>query len=102
MILAIYLFFPFFIDIFERKQTSDLIRNLDYLSYYNVAINKLAKSGVILADNTLWSGKIIDEKFQNDEQTKGVMQFNNYIKGDTRIEKVILPVRDGLTIIRKI
>ena len=74
----------------------------DYLSYYEVAIDKLIKGGIILADNTLWNGKIVDEKFQNDEQTKGVMQFNNHIKNDTRIEKVILPIRDGLTIIRKI
>ncbi len=74
----------------------------DYLSYYNVAIEKLKRGGIILADNTLWNGKIVDEKFHNDEQTKGVMQFNNHIKDDTRIEKVILPIRDGLTIIRKI
>lgn len=74
----------------------------DYLSYYNIAIEKLKKGGVILADNTLWNGKVVEDKFHNDEQTLGVMKFNNHIKDDTRIEKVILPIRDGLTIIRKI
>lgn len=74
----------------------------DYLSYYNIAIEKLKKGGIILADNTLWNGKIVENKFHKDEQTHGVMEFNNHIKDDTRIEKVILPIRDGLTIIRKI
>ena len=74
----------------------------DYLSYYHIAIEKLKKGGVILADNTLWNGKVVEDKFHKDEQTCGVMKFNNHIKDDTRIEKVILPIRDGLTIIRKI
>jgi predicted O-methyltransferase YrrM len=73
----------------------------DYCSYYNIAFDKLRKGGVILADNTLWNGKVIDPKFQNDDQTKGVLKFNSLIKEDSRIEKVILPIRDGLTIIRK-
>lgn len=73
----------------------------DYCAYYDIAFKKLRKGGVILADNTLWNGKVIDENFQNDGQTKGVLEFNNHIKEDTRIEKVILPIRDGLTIIRK-
>ena len=73
----------------------------DYCAYYDIAFEKLRKGGFILADNTLWSGKVIDEKFQKDSQTKGVMAFNNQIKEDTRIEKVILPIRDGLTIIQK-
>ena len=73
----------------------------DYCAYYDIAFDKLRKGGFILADNTLWSGKVLDKKFQNDDQTKGVMEFNNHIKEDTRTEKVILPIRDGLTIIRK-
>ena len=73
----------------------------DYCSYYNIAFDKLRKGGVILADNTLWNGKVIDPKFKNDDQTKGVLKFNSLIKKDSRIEKVILPIRDGLTIIRK-
>lgn len=73
----------------------------DYSAYYDIAFTKLRKGGIVLADNTLWSGKVIDQNFQNDDQTKGVLNFNNKIKEDTRIEKVILPIRDGLTIIRK-
>ncbi len=73
----------------------------DYCAYYDIAFEKLRRGGVILADNTLWNGKVIDERFQNDDQTRGVLEFNNHIKEDTRIEKVILPIRDGLTIIRK-
>ena len=73
----------------------------DYCAYYDIAFEKLRKGGIILADNTLWNGKVVDEKFENDDQTKGVMKFNNHIKEDIRIEKVILPIRDGLTIIRK-
>ena len=73
----------------------------DYCAYYNIAINKLKTGGVILADNTLWNGKVVEQINHDDEQTKGVFEFNNQIKEDTRIEKVILPIRDGLTIIRK-
>ena len=73
----------------------------DYSAYYDLAFEKLRKGGVILADNTLWNGKVIDDKFQKDDQTKGVLEFNDHIKEDSRIEKVILPIRDGLTIIRK-
>ena len=73
----------------------------DYCAYYEIAFDKLRKGGFILADNTLWSGKVIEEKFKKDNQTKGVTEFNNLIKEDTRIEKVILPIRDGLTIIQK-
>jgi predicted O-methyltransferase YrrM len=73
----------------------------DYCAYYDLAFGKLRKGGIILADNTLWNGKVIDDRYENDDQTKGVLEFNNHIKEDMRIEKVILPIRDGLTIIRK-
>lgn len=73
----------------------------DYCAYYDIVFDKLKNGGIILADNTLWNGKVVDEEFKNDEQTKGVLQFNKHIQDDPRIEKVILPIRDGLTIIRK-
>ena len=73
----------------------------DYCAYYDIAFDKLQKGGFIIADNTLWNGKVIDDKYHKDSQTKGVIEFNNRIKEDTRIEKVILPIRDGLTIIQK-
>ena len=73
----------------------------DYCTYYEIAFNKLRNGGIILADNTLWNGKVVDENFRKDNQTKGVLKFNKLIKEDARIEKVILPIRDGLTIIQK-
>ncbi|MDD2476541.1 MAG: class I SAM-dependent methyltransferase [Dysgonamonadaceae bacterium] len=73
----------------------------DYCAYYDIIFDKLKNGGIIIVDNTLWNGKVIDEEFKNDEQTKGVLQFNKHIQEDPRIEKVILPIRDGLTIIRK-
>ena len=55
----------------------------------------------LLADNTLWDGHVIETPIPKDAQTKGIMAFNDYLAKDTRVEKVILPLRDGLTIIRK-
>jgi predicted O-methyltransferase YrrM len=72
----------------------------EYIAYYNLVFDKLASGGFIFADNVLWSGKIIDTE-QNDHFTTGIKAFNDLIKSDNRVEKVILPIRDGLTIIRK-
>ncbi|MEG2574305.1 MAG: methyltransferase, partial [Bacteroides sp.] len=58
--------------------------------------------GYILADNTLWDGHVLEEPHSNDYQTIGIKKFNDYLTHDSRVEKVILPLRDGLTIIRKI
>ncbi|MDX9697800.1 MAG: methyltransferase, partial [Bacteroidales bacterium] len=57
--------------------------------------------GFILADNVLWSGKVIELETPDDEYTKGIFDFNDFLKTDNRVEKVILPLRDGLTLIRK-
>jgi predicted O-methyltransferase YrrM len=65
-----------------------------------LVFDKLASGGFIFADNVLWSGKIIDTE-QKDHFTTGIKAFNDLIKSDSRVEKVILPIRDGLTIIRK-
>ncbi len=73
----------------------------DYCAYYDIAFNKLSAGGVILADNTLWNGKVVEDMYQKDSQTRGILEFNKQIKEDTRIEKVMLPIRDGLTIIQK-
>lgn len=72
----------------------------DYCEYYNLIFPKVRKGGVILADNTLWDGKVYlsDDK---DAQTEGLRAFNDMIAADTRVEKVILASRDGLTIIYK-
>lgn len=73
----------------------------EYTDYYNLVFDKLRTGGIILADNTLWSGKVLDEPSKDDEQTAGVIAFNEMIAGDNRVEKVIIPLRDGITIIRK-
>ncbi|MDR2621153.1 MAG: O-methyltransferase [Dysgonamonadaceae bacterium] len=73
----------------------------DYCEYYQTVYNKVNKGGIILADNTLWSGKVLEEPHPNDKQTLGIIRFNEMIAKDQRVEKVILPLRDGLTIVYK-
>ncbi|MBR5475869.1 MAG: O-methyltransferase [Bacteroidaceae bacterium] len=73
----------------------------EYIEYYEMAMKHLNDGGWILADNTLWDGHVIDPAYK-DSQTNGVRAFNEYIRNDKRVEEVILPLRDGLTIIRKI
>lgn len=73
----------------------------EYEQYYQLLIGRLESGAYILADNTLWSGKVLDKPRTDDFQTKGIIEFNTLIKNDDRVEKVILPLRDGLTIIRK-
>ena len=72
-----------------------------YTEYYDLVFNKVRKGGIILADNTLWSGKVLEKPVQSDRQTLGILQFNDRIASDSRVEKMILPLRDGLTIIWK-
>lgn len=73
-----------------------------YIDYYEMALSRLADGGYILADNTLWDGHVLEEQpHRNDLQTIGIKAFNDHLAQDARVEKVILPLRDGLTIIRK-
>lgn len=72
----------------------------EYIKYYELAMDYLNDGGWILADNTLWDGHVIDLARQ-DAQTNGVRNFNDFVRNDDRVEVVILPLRDGLTIIRK-
>lgn len=73
----------------------------EYRDYYAIVFDKVRSGGIIVADNTLWSGKVIEPTIRGDEQTQGIKAFNELIKNDTRVEKVILPLRDGMTVIRK-
>lgn len=73
----------------------------EYLSYYEAILPKLKSNGYILADNTLWDGKVLNPVDANDKQTIEIMKFNDFVATDNRTEKVMLPLRDGLTIIRK-
>ena len=72
-----------------------------YSEYFDLVFPMVRAGGLILADNTLWDGHVIDPHYQHDAQTQGIAQFNDFIAQDARVEKVILPIRDGLTIIRK-
>ena len=64
-------------------------------------MKKLAHRGYILADNVLWSGKVLDENF-SDASTRAIHQFNQMITGDVRVENLLLPIRDGLMVIQKL
>ena len=71
-----------------------------YVETYEAILPLMNPGGFILADNTLWDGHVIDSDYDRDHQTQGIRSFNDYIKNDPRISRVILPLRDGLTIIR--
>lgn len=72
-----------------------------YLDYYNVVFDKVRQGGFIIADNILWNGKVIKNVESNDHFTKGILEFNQFLKSDSRVEKTIIPVRDGMMLIRK-
>ena len=74
---------------------------VNYLNYYNLVFDKLEAGGYILADNVLWSGKVVEELDQQDEDTVALVEFNSFVQNDSRVENVLLPVRDGLMLIRK-
>ena len=74
----------------------------EYCAYLDLVYPLVSVGGFILADNTLWDGHIIDPAYDKDKQTLGLRAFNDKLKEDDRFEQVILPLRDGLTIIRKI
>ena len=72
-----------------------------YIESYEMVMQVLRQGGFILADNTLWDEHVIDPQYAKDAQTRGILQFNDHVAADDRVEKVILPLRDGLTLIRK-
>ena len=74
----------------------------EYSAYFDAVIDKLRSGGYILADNVLWSGKVIDITQINDPSTKAILEFNKKIKDDPRVENIILPIRDGISLIRKL
>ncbi len=73
----------------------------EYIQYYNAVFDKVESGGYILADNILWSGKVVEEVEKGDYFTRGILEFNEYLKNDKRVEKTILPLRDGTMLIRK-
>ena len=72
-----------------------------YPDYYALCIDKLNPGGVMLADNVLWSGKVVETEAYNEPDTSGILKFNKLVKSDERVEVIILPIRDGLSVIRK-
>ena len=74
----------------------------NYSAYFDLIINKVNKGGIILSDNVLWGGKVIEKVNDNDIETKEIIAFNNKLKDDSRVEIILLPFRDGISIARKI
>lgn len=73
----------------------------EYLEYYHLIFDKIKQGGFIIADNVLWSGKVIEELQPNDTYTKGILDFNSFVHNDNRVENVMFPIRDGLMVLRK-
>ncbi len=73
----------------------------EYPDYYRMALRLLSSKGIIVADNVLWSGKILDTPATGDKHTKALQEFNDMVANDSSVEQLILPLRDGLTIIRR-
>lgn len=87
-----------------RENRFDLVymdaNKRQYLEYYRLIIDHLPSGAVILADNTLWDGKVVHEPKPTDIQTQTILEFNRMVQEDDRVENLILPLRDGLSIIR--
>jgi predicted O-methyltransferase YrrM len=74
----------------------------EYCDYYNFVFDHIPVGGFILADNILWDGKVVDPEAANEEQTRGILDFNDMIQNDSRVRNVILPVRDGIMLVQKV
>jgi caffeoyl-CoA O-methyltransferase len=72
----------------------------NYINYFEMIVPMMQKGGVILSDNVLWSGKVLGEVKSNDKSTKILLEYNELLKNDPRVETVLLPIRDGLTVSR--
>jgi predicted O-methyltransferase YrrM len=73
-----------------------------YSDYYSLVFDKVPVGGFILADNILWNGKVVEPEAASEEQTRGILEFNNLVQNDQRVRNVILPVRDGIMLVQKI
>jgi len=73
-----------------------------YCDYYHLIFDKVRKGGFILADNTLWDGKVLQEEGNRDGETRGIVDFNKMVQEDERVENVLLSLRDGVSVIRKL
>ena len=73
-----------------------------YRKTYEMVLSVLRMGGFLLADNTLWDGHVVDPDYDHDPQTNGIESFNDFLVQDTRVEQVMIPLRDGLTLVRKL
>ncbi len=73
----------------------------NYLNYYNMVFPHVRNGGFIVADNVLWDGKVLGDAGKMDKDTRGICQFNDFVQNDERVENMVLPLRDGLMIVRK-
>ncbi|NLE62825.1 MAG: O-methyltransferase [Bacteroidales bacterium] len=74
----------------------------NYLNYYKILLPSLSKNGILLADNVLWSGKILNHPSSDDKETKALSEFNEYVQNDNNVTNLLLPLRDGIMIVQKI
>lgn len=74
----------------------------NYLNYYKLVIDRVKPGGFILADNALWGGKVVQKISNLDKETKGIIEFNDFIQEDSRVENVLVSLRDGIMMIRKL
>lgn len=74
----------------------------EYIQYYNLVFDKVRPGGYILADNVLWSGKVLMDNPPKDAQTQSIIAFNKMVQEDTRVDNVIIPIRDGINVIHKL
>ena len=72
----------------------------NYIAYFNMIVPMMEKGGIILSDNVLWSGKVLEPLHPKDKSTKELLEYNQLLKEDPRVETVLLPIRDGLTVSR--
>lgn len=89
----------------EEGQEYDLVymdaNKREYCEYYELIFDMVRPGGLILADNVLWDGKVCEDPMPQDKQTLGIAAFNDMVSADPRVESVILPIRDGMNLIRK-
>lgn len=74
----------------------------EYCEYYQLVFDRIPVGGFLLADNILWDGKVVDPEAADEEQTRGILDFNDLVQNDSRVSNVILPVRDGIMLVQKI
>jgi predicted O-methyltransferase YrrM len=74
----------------------------NYLNYYHLVFDKLRRCGIIVADNAFWDGKVLSKPEKADREALGIIEFNDFVQQDNRVENILVPIRDGLMMVRKL